>query len=108
MTILWLDLEGLNLSWTISIISVIIAFVQILIGMKVQFKLLRIIGIYGFGFVLVKLVLIDLWGLSSGGKITTLILLGIILLTLSFLYQKVQPILFKDEHSNKNETTDEK
>lgn len=107
-TILYLDIDGLNLSWTISIISVIIAFIQILVGMKVHFKLLRIVGICAFGSIFVKLILLDLWSLSSGGKITTLILLGIILLVLSFLYQKVQNVLFKDESDNEEELTDGK
>lgn len=108
MTILWLNTQAMNMSWLISIISVIIAFVQILVGMKVHFKLLRIIGMCCFGVILVKLVLIDLWSLSSSGKITTLILLGVILLIISFIYQKIQNVLFRDECSNENETTYEK
>ena len=98
----------LDLSWSISIILAIIAFAQILIGMRKHFKLLRVIGIYCFGLVLLKLLLVDLWVMSSAGKIATLILLGVTLLILSFLYQRLKNVLFEDESSTEKIDKDDK
>lgn len=100
--------EYLNVSWTISIILAIIAFVQVLVGMKKHFKLLRVIGISCFGLILLKLLLVDLWVMSSGGKIATLILLGVLLLTLSFLYQRLKNVLFEDESCTSKIDKDDK
>ena len=48
-----------------------------------------------FGLVLLKLVIIDLWLLPTIGKIVIFIILGVILLLLSFLYQKLKKVLFE-------------
>lgn len=49
-----------------------------------------------FGVVLLKLVIVDLWLLPTVGKIIVFIMLGVILLVLSFLYQKLKKVLFMD------------
>ncbi len=72
-------------------------FVQMLLGMRLHQKVLRMISLVVFGIVLVKLVLIDLWVLPPLGKIIVFILLGVLLLVLSFLYQKLKNVLFKDD-----------
>lgn len=45
-----------------------------------------------------KLVLVDLWAMPTVGKIVVFIMLGVILLVLSFLYQKLKDVLFKDDN----------
>lgn len=85
-----------------SISLAIAGFVQMAWGMKLHLKALRIISLVTFGIVLGKLILTDLWLLPTIGKIIVFIILGIILLTLSFLYQKLKDILFKNEE-NKTE-----
>ena len=47
-----------------------------------------------FGLVLFKLVIYDVWMMPAWGKIVVFIVLGLLLLTLSFLYQKLRDVLF--------------
>jgi uncharacterized membrane protein len=66
-------------------------------GMRLHLKSLRIISLSTFGIVLLKLVLVDLWSMPTIGKIIVFIILGILLLVLSFLYQKLKAVLFDDK-----------
>jgi uncharacterized membrane protein len=79
------------------------AFVLIYLGFKWQSKQVRIISISVLAITLVKLFAFDLRGLSEGGKIAAFISLGILLLIISFMYQRLKKILLTDE----NKTTDE-
>lgn len=72
-------------------------FIQMALGMRLHQKTLRLISLGTFGLVLVKLVVIDLWLLPTVGKVIVFIILGIILLVLSFLYQKLKTVLFTDD-----------
>lgn len=71
-------------------------FVQMAFGMRLHLKVLRMISLAVFGVVLLKLVIVDLWLLPTVGKIIVFIMLGVILLVLSFLYQKLKKVLFMD------------
>lgn len=71
-------------------------FVQMALGMRLHLKVLRMISLAVFGVVLLKLVIVDLWLLPTVGKIIVFIMLGVILLVLSFLYQKLKKVLFMD------------
>lgn len=73
----------------------IAGFVQMALGMRLHQKVLRIISLSTFGIVLLKLILKDLWAMPTIGKIIVFIILGLILLVLSFLYQKLKGVLFK-------------
>ncbi|WP_106830123.1 DUF2339 domain-containing protein [Parabacteroides pacaensis] len=84
-----------------SIALTIAAFVQMMVGMRLHWKVMRVISLFSFGIVLVKLVLSDLWLMPTVGKILVFIMLGIILLILSFLYQKLKDVLFKDDANEK-------
>ena len=75
----------------------IAGFVQMALGMRLHQKVLRIISISTFGIVLLKLILKDLWAMPTIGKIIVFIILGLILLVLSFLYQKLKGVLFKND-----------
>lgn len=88
---------------TFSILMGIIGFVQMCIGMKIHMKLMRIISLFTFGIVLLKLLAIDLWSMPSLGKILVFVLLGLILLVLSFLYSKLKNVIFEDENEAKTE-----
>jgi uncharacterized membrane protein len=74
------------------------AFILIYLGFKWQSKQVRIISISVFALTLVKLFLFDLHDLSEGGKIAAFISLGIILLIISFMYQRLKKILLTDEN----------
>ena len=75
----------------------IAGFIQMALGMRLHQKVLRIISLSTFGIVLLKLVLKDLWAMPTIGKIIVFIILGLILLILSFLYQKLKDVLFKND-----------
>ena len=75
----------------------IAGFVQMALGMRLHQKALRIISLSTFGIVLLKLILKDLWAMPTIGKIIVFIILGLILLVLSFLYQKLKGVLFKND-----------
>jgi len=78
----------------------ITAFVLMILGMKKNMKLLRIISLAIFFFTLLKLFLVDVWNMSEGGKIAAFISLGIILLTVSFLYQKLRKLIFEENEQD--------
>ena len=60
------------------------------------------ISLSTFGIVLLKLVFDDLWAMPTIGKIIVFIILGLILLILSFLYQKLKDVLFKNDEDEVN------
>lgn len=82
---------GLSLSLAVA------GFAQMLLGMRLHHKDLRIVSLFTLGLVLLKLVLNDLWSMPAVGKIITFIVLGLLLLVLSFLYQRLKNVLFEDD-----------
>ena len=72
-------------------------FVQMILGFRLHQKTLRTLSLVSLGIVLAKLIVIDLWKMPSVGKIIVFVSLGIILLVLSFLFQKQK---LKKEHNN--------
>lgn len=68
--------------------------------MRLRNKNLRIISLTVFIVILVKLFAFDVWSMSSGGKIAAFISLGVLLLVISFLYQRVRRIVFDSEQSD--------
>ncbi|WP_109831015.1 DUF2339 domain-containing protein [Reichenbachiella versicolor] len=77
----------------------IIATALIIVGMKYKLKALRIASLVLFGITTLKLFFFDLNG-NSTGKIISFIFLGAILLTVSFLYQKLKFLITDDEDNN--------
>ena len=87
---------GLSLSLSIA------GFVQMGLGMRLHQKVLRMVSLATFGIVLLKLVFDDLWAMPTIGRIIVFIILGLILLILSFLYQKLKDLLFKNDEEEIN------
>jgi len=75
----------------------ILAFVLMIFGMRAKMRNLRIISLSLFFFTLLKLFAVDVWDMSEGGRIAAFISLGIILLVVSFLYQKLKKLIFEEE-----------
>lgn len=73
------------------------AFVLIYLGFRWQSRQVRIISISLFAVTLLKLFVFDLRNLSEGGKIAAFISLGILLLVISFMYQRLKKLLLTDE-----------
>jgi uncharacterized membrane protein len=76
------------------------ALVLMILGMKFRLKTLRVASLVLFSITIVKLFFYDLAG-NSTGKILSFILLGVILLLISFLYQKLKFII-QDDKDEKN------
>ena len=81
---------GLSIVWGLS------SFIFIWLGMKYNFKTLRIIGLVLFGITLLKLFVYDIKNIPPGGKILAFILLGVVLLTVSFMYQRLKKLIIDD------------
>ena len=73
------------------------SFLLIAIGLKLKKKHLRIISLTLFLITLLKLFLVDIKGISEGGKIAAFISLGILLLIVSFMYQRLKNMLLAEE-----------
>ena len=82
----------------------ILAFVFLIIGIRKRIKNLRIIALSLLGITILKLFLFDISNASETGKIIAFILLGILILIISFVYQKIK-VLVQDD--NKSKETDE-
>jgi uncharacterized membrane protein len=73
------------------------AFLLIFLGMRQRKKHLRIISLTLLLVTLLKLFIVDLKGISEGGKIAAFISLGVLLLVVSFMYQRLKKLLLNDE-----------
>lgn len=69
----------------------------IVYGIWRRHKLVRFYAIGLFGITLLKLYLIDLADISTSGKIISFIALGLLLLIISFMYQKFKNVLFAED-----------
>jgi uncharacterized membrane protein len=72
------------------------------LGMKHSFRTLRIISLSLFTVTLVKLFVFDIRNVPPGGKIAAFILLGVLLLVVSFMYQRLKKIIIDDSDSRQN------
>jgi hypothetical protein len=72
------------------------SFGLIAIGLRRKIKHLRIISLSLFLITLLKLFFVDIRGISEGGKIAAFISLGLLLLVVSFMYQRLKKILLAD------------
>lgn len=66
-------------------------------GMHYRIRPLRVISLVFFCMLFIKLVAYDLWQLPMVGRIIVFILSGGVLLSLSFLYQRLRTTLFRKE-----------
>jgi len=92
----WLDFAGFTSAdkLGLSILWGVFSLILIIIGIWNKLKYLRISGIILFGITLLKLALYDIRGMDSLSKTVVFILLGILLLIISFLYNKYRKIIF--------------
>jgi uncharacterized membrane protein len=73
------------------------SFLLIFIGLRSKLKHLRVVSLTLMLVTLVKLFVFDIKGISEGGKIAALISLGVVLLIVSFMYQRLKKILLTDD-----------
>jgi uncharacterized membrane protein len=101
---LWLNYKETAWSWWenlyykagLSILWSICSFIMMWLGMHYKFRPLRIISLSLFTITLIKLFTYDIRNIPPGGKIAAFILLGILLLTVSFMYQRLKKIIIDD------------
>ncbi|KUM17378.1 DUF2339 domain-containing protein [Flavobacterium psychrophilum] len=73
-----------------------LAFIFLIIGIKKQNKTIRIIALSLLGLTVVKLFVYDISNVSETGKIIAFILLGVLILIISFVYQKLKILVIDD------------
>ncbi len=103
----WLELAGITDSFKLglSILWGAYALMLIVLGLKKDEKYLRIMAIVLFSVTLLKLFLYDMADMSTISKTIVMIILGVLLLVASFLYNKVKKKTddeTKDKHSNES------
>lgn len=79
----------------------ILSFVLLIVGIKHQWKQIRIIALSLLGLTVLKLFVYDINNVSETGKIIAFILLGVLILIISFVYQKIKKLVV-DETPNTN------
>jgi hypothetical protein len=81
----------------------ILSFIFLIIGIKRQWKQLRIIALSLLGITIIKLFVYDINNVSETGKIIAFILLGVLILVISFVYQKIKKLVVNaDTPKNSN------
>lgn len=82
---------GLPILWGVC------SFVFMWLGMRYKYKTLRIISLTLFSITLFKLFVFDIRNIPAGGKIAAFFCLGVLLLVVSFMYQRLKKIIIDDE-----------
>jgi uncharacterized membrane protein len=95
MTIIYVPMQFEQL--TITIIWVFMAAALFILGLWRKYKLLRLVSIILFAITLIKLVVVDSMNFTAIQKVISYILLGSILLAVSFLYQKFKAVIFGED-----------
>jgi len=83
---------------TITIVWMLMAASLFVIGLWRKIKLLRLVSIVLFAVTLIKLVGVDSLKFTALQKVISYILLGTILLVVSFLYQKFKNVIFGEDN----------
>lgn len=84
----------------------ILAFILLLWGIKKQIQQLRIIALALLGITIVKLFAYDISNVSETGKIIAFILLGVLILIISFIYQKIKVLVIDEDKTTDNDKID--
>ncbi len=82
---------GLPIIWGLS------SFALMWLGMRNKVATLRIISLTLFSITLIKLFVFDIQNIPPAGKIAAFFCLGVLLLIVSFMYQRVKKIIVEDE-----------
>jgi Predicted membrane protein (DUF2339) len=82
---------GLPILWGVC------SFVFMWLGMRYKYRTLRIISLSLFSLTLFKLFVFDIRNIPAGGKIAAFFCLGVLLLVVSFMYQRLKKIIIDDE-----------
>ena len=83
----------------------VIAMIMMIWGLNRKEALLRKISLVFFALIIVKFYAYDVWKMSQAGRIISFVLLGVILLLVSFLQQKIRTWVKDDENNEIEDNT---
>ena len=93
-------LETLYVKTGLPVLWGIASFALMWLGMRYKTRVLRIISLVLFSITLIKLFVYDIENIPAAGKIAAFFCLGVLLLIISFMYQKVK-VIITDDAANK-------
>lgn len=73
-----------------------ISFLFLILGIRISRRLIRIAALVLLAVTVIKLFLYDIRNVSETGKIIAFILLGVVILVISFVYQKIRKLIADD------------
>ena len=94
---LGIEMESLTHKVGYSILWGVYALMLIVLGFRKKSSMLRIAAIALFAFTLIKVFFVDLEHISTVSRMVLFIALGILLLIISYLYQRYKDVLLGDE-----------
>ena len=93
----WARWERLYYKAGLSMLWGLCSFGMMWLGMKKEYQPVRIVSLTLFTITLLKLFFYDIRKIPPGGKIVAFILLGILLLAVSFMYQRLKKIIIDNK-----------
>jgi hypothetical protein len=93
------ELERIYVKTVLPILWGLCSFAFMWIGMRYNFRNLRIISLTLFTIILAKLFIFDIRNIPVAGKIAAFFSLGVLLLIVSFMYQRLKKIIVDDSTS---------
>lgn len=91
------NVQRLFIKTVLPILWGLCSFAFMWLGMKHKFRTLRIISLVLFSVTLAKLFIFDIRNIPVAGKIAAFFSLGVLLLVVSFMYQRLKKIITEDE-----------
>lgn len=85
----------------------LMAMLLMIIGMNKEKAELRKLSLLSFGIIILKFYLYDVWRMNQGGKIASFVVLGVILLVVSFLLERIKLLLKDKDQENESEVSKE-
>jgi hypothetical protein len=90
----------------VSVMLTVYAVILIILGVRTQAAIHRMLGLALVALVVAKLYLVDVWVLGRLFRITAFLALGVLLLALSYLYSRWRPALARLWHPDSGGGTD--
>jgi len=93
----WNSVQDVFVKTGLPILWGLCSFAFMWLGMRHKVRPLRIVSLTLFSITLVKLFAYDIRNIPVGGKIAAFFCLGVLLLVVSFMYQRLKRIIIEDE-----------
>jgi hypothetical protein len=93
----WDNVNDVFVKTVLPVLWGLCSFAFMWLGMRYKFRPLRIVSLTLFLITLIKLFAYDIRNIPAGGKIAAFFCLGVLLLVVSFMYQRLKHIIIEDE-----------